>query len=123
MHILLIEDQAHIARFMALGLRAEGMHCRIARDGDSGLQRALSEAQAVIILDRKLPGMDGLTLCRQLRTRGRRTPVLMLSAVDDIEGRRAAYRAGVDDYLVKPFDFDVLLARLRALHQTARAIS
>ncbi len=115
MHILLIEDDARVARFIANGLKAEGLQCTIAADGAAGLDHALLGDQDAIILDRMLPKLDGLTVCQRIRAKGIPTPILMLTAMDEVEDRVAGLRAGADDYLVKPFDFDELLARLEAI--------
>ena len=115
MRILLIEDDD--AMRMGLGdmLRAEDYTIRAAVDGPIGLEMAVTEPFDAILLDVMLPGMDGLTLCRELRSRGVRTPVLMLTARAWVAQRVEGLDAGADDYLVKPFDRAELLARLRAL--------
>lgn len=122
MHILLVEDDARVARFIANGLKAEGMQCTIAPDGPSGLEHAFMGDQDAIILDRMLPKLDGMTLCQRVRAKGLSTPILMLTAMDDVEDRIAGLRAGADDYLVKPFDFDELLARLESILRRGSAV-
>ncbi len=113
--ILLIEDEPQIAGFISRGLRREGYTMAEALDGETGLDLAFGELPDLIILDIMLPGIDGLTVCRQIREGGLQTPILMLTAKDAIPDRVAGLEAGADDYLVKPFAFEELLARVRAL--------
>lgn len=115
MRLLLIEDEP--AMQLALGdlLRAEGYRVTVAADGPSGLARAVTDLPDIIVLDVMLPGMDGLSVCRELRRRGLKTPVLMLTARGYLDDRVAGLDAGADDYLVKPFANRELLARIRAL--------
>ena len=113
--ILLIEDEPQIAGFISRGLRREGYTMVEALDGETGLDLAFGELPDLIILDIMLPGIDGLTVCRQIREGGLQTPILMLTAKDAIPDRVAGLEAGADDYLVKPFAFEELLARVRAL--------
>ena len=123
MNILIVEDDARIADFLQRGLRAEGHAVQLARDGNAGLAlaRAAADEQrrggppCVLLLDLALPGLDGVSLCRRLRAEGHALPVLMLTAQGAVEERIAGLRAGADDYLPKPFDFDELLARIEAL--------
>jgi DNA-binding response OmpR family regulator len=115
MRILLIEDDATMRMGLSDMLRAEEYTVREAADGQMGLEMAVAEPFDTILLDVMLPGMDGLALCRELRTRGIRTPVLMLTARAWVAQRVEGLDAGADDYLVKPFDRAELLARLRAL--------
>lgn len=115
MRILLIEDDATMRLGLGDMLRAEDYTVREAADGLAGLEMAVAEPFDTILLDVMLPGMDGLALCRELRTRGIRTPVLMLTARAWVAQRVEGLDAGADDYLVKPFDRAELLARLRAL--------
>jgi DNA-binding response OmpR family regulator len=115
MRILLIEDDATMRLGLSDMLRAEEYTVREAADGQMGLEMAVAEPFDAILLDVMLPGMDGLALCRELRTRGIRTPVLMLTARAWVAQRVEGLDAGADDYLVKPFDRAELLARLRAL--------
>lgn len=110
--ILLIEDDAEIVDFIETELRFEGYAVHVARDGLKGLQMARQTSPDLIILDRMLPGMDGLTLCRRLR-QSSETPILMLTALGDIGHRVEGLDAGANDYLVKPFDLEELLARVR----------
>lgn len=116
MKILLIEDEPKIARAIKMGLEQERSTVEVIHDGPSGLTAALGDSYDVIILDRMLPGgMDGLTICEMIREKGVKTPVLMLTAKGQIRDRVNGLNAGADDYLVKPFSFEELLARLRAL--------
>lgn len=113
--ILLVEDEPQIANVITRGLQREGYTVISALDGETGLEKAFSELPDLIILDVMLPGIDGLTVCRQLREAEMQTPVLMLTAKDAVPDRVAGLEAGADDYLVKPFAFEELLARVRAL--------
>ena len=121
--ILVVEDEPQIANFIKRGLRHEGYNVIVAPDGETGLDMAFGELPDLIILDIMLPGIDGLTVCRQIREGELQTPVLMLTAKDAVPDRVAGLEAGADDYLVKPFDLTELLARIRALlrRQTGRA--
>src|SRR3954471_23865906 len=115
MHLLLIEDDAEAARFLAKGLRESGYVVDIAADGREGLFRATEGTYDLIIADRQLPHFDGLSIVAMLRRNGRHTPVLILSALGSVDDRIRGLRAGGDDYLTKPFAFGELLARLDAL--------
>jgi DNA-binding response OmpR family regulator len=115
MRILLIEDDDAMRLGLGDLLHATGYTVRVAADGIAGLELAVAEVFDAIVLDVMLPGMDGLTLCRELRSRGNRVPVLMLTARAWVNQRVEGLDAGADDYLVKPFDRAELLARLRAL--------
>ena len=113
--ILLVEDEPQISNFISRGLQREGYTVNVATDGETGLEKAFADLPDLIILDVMLPGMDGLTVCRQIREAELQTPVLMLTAKDAVPDRVAGLEAGADDYLVKPFAFEELLARVRAL--------
>ncbi len=115
MKILIIEDEKKIIDFLQNGLRSEGYIVASASDGESGLMRALEEEYDLLILDLKLPKLDGLAVCRELRSCRKTFPIIMLTAKDTVEDRVAGLDAGADDYLVKPFSFEELLARIRAL--------
>ena len=115
MRILVVEDEMKMARAVRRGLEQEGHVVDVEADGDGGLRRAITEEYDVVVLDVMLPGRDGFEICRELRGLGRWTPVLMLTARDAVEDRIRGLDAGADDYLVKPFAFGELLARLRAL--------
>jgi DNA-binding response OmpR family regulator len=115
MRILIIEDEHKIANSIKKGLEQESYAADVAYDGDDGLASAMAEDYDAIILDRMLPGVDGMEICRQLRQAKKHTPILMLTAKDQIRDRVEGLNAGADDYLVKPFSFEELLARIRAL--------
>ena len=115
MHILLVEDELKMARALRRGLEQEGHSVDSATDGDDALARGVEFEYDAIVLDVMLPGRDGFSICRELRARDRWAPVLMLTARDAVEDRIRGLDAGADDYLVKPFAFGELLARLRAL--------
>jgi two-component system response regulator MprA len=112
--ILLVDDDPNICSVVRRGLRFEGYAVRVAEDGPQALEIARTEPPDLVVLDVMLPGMDGLEVCRRLR-RGTTAPILMLTARDAVRDRIAGLDSGADDYLVKPFDFDELLARIRAL--------
>ena len=115
MRVLLIEDEARLSSIIQRVLRAERLDVDVADRGDDGLEAALNGNYDVLIVDRMLPGMDGITLINRLREDGIETPALMLSALSDMPRRVEGLNAGVDDYLAKPFAFEELLARIRAL--------
>jgi len=115
MRVLVVEDQIELASLIRKGLREEGLLADVAVKGEDALWMAASSPYDVLTLDARLPGIDGFEVCRRLRDHDVRTPILMLTAMDDIEDRIAGLDAGADDYLVKPFDFGELVARLRAL--------
>lgn len=115
MKILLIEDEHKIANAVKQGLLQEKYATEICYDGEDGLASALGGEYDVIILDRMLPGVDGVEICRQLRAKGMQTPILMLTAKSQIRDRVTGLNSGADDYLTKPFSFEELLARVRAL--------
>jgi DNA-binding response OmpR family regulator len=121
MRILLVEDERKVREAIAQVLHSEGHEVEAAATGEDGLERALATAFDVLVLDLGLPGRDGLSVLRELRARGLQLPVLVLTARDAIEERIAGLDGGADDYLVKPFAFDELLARLRALSRRGRA--
>ena len=122
MHVLIVEDEPKLAAYLGSGLEGEGWTVDLAPDGLEGLQRALDGAHDVVVLDRMLPGLDGLAVLKALRTR-RRTPVLMLTALGAVDDRVEGLRAGADDYLVKPFSFSELVARIQAIGRRARDAS
>lgn len=116
MRILIIEDEHKIANAIMQGLVQENYAVDVEYDGDSGLGSALSFSYDVMVVDRMLPGtIDGIEITRQVRAAGIHTPILMLTAKDQIRDKVEGLNAGADDYLVKPFSFEELLARLRAL--------
>ncbi len=113
--ILVIEDEARIADFVVRGLREEGFAVEHAANGEDGWHQLQSGSWDLVLLDWWLPGSDGLALLRQFREAGRDTPVLFLTARDDLSDRVQGLNCGADDYLCKPFAFEELLARVRAL--------
>lgn len=115
MRLLLVEDARDLASAVKAGLERHGFAVDVCGRGDTALELAGSEPYLGIILDRLLPGLDGVSVCRTLRQRGSSVPVLMLTARDSVEDRIEGLDAGADDYLVKPFAFGELLARARAL--------
>ena len=115
MRILVIEDDREAAQYMAKGLRETGCAVDHAADGDEGLALAEGGGYDALVVDRMLPGLDGLTLVSRLRAAGDQTPILFLSALGEVDDRVRGLKAGGDDYLVKPYAFAELLARLEAL--------
>jgi DNA-binding response OmpR family regulator len=115
MRLLLVEDEPQMAGFIARGLREESFAVDIAGDGEQALYQAEINRYDFAILDVRLPRKDGFAVCRELRERAFRAPILMLTALDDVEDLICGLNCGADDYLSKPFDFRVLLARMRAL--------
>jgi DNA-binding response OmpR family regulator len=116
MKVLVVEDEEKIAQFLKKGLAEKGYTVEAVKDADAALERLESGSFDLVILDLLLPGSrDGLELCREVRSRGVRSKILMLTARDTIENKIEGLDAGADDYLVKPFSFRELLARLRAL--------
>jgi DNA-binding response OmpR family regulator len=113
--VLLVEDDAKLVRALHRGLAHEGYAVDIARTGSDGLLQATAEDYAAVVLDLMLPELDGLVVCQELRRRERWVPVLMLTARADVRDRIRGLDGGADDYMVKPFDFGELLARLRVL--------
>ena len=115
MRVLVVEDGVQLATSIRKSLRAEGLLADVAIKGEDALWMAASSAYDVLTLDARLPGIDGFEVCRRLREDDVKTPILMLTALDEVEDRIAGLDAGADDYLGKPFDFGELVARLRAL--------
>ena len=128
MHILIVEDDPRVADFLERGLRAEGYRVRLARNGPDAVLGAreldaevrASAEPAVVLLDLMLPVINGIEVCQTLRASGIVLPVLMLTALGSVEDRVAGLRMGADDYLVKPFAFEELLARIEALMRRSR---
>lgn len=115
MRILVVEDEHRIAQAIKQGLEQEAYAVDLCFDGEDGLRTASAEDYDVILLDVMMPGMDGVTVCRSLREQGIHTPILLLTAKDQSHDIVKGLDAGADDYLPKPFSFEVLLARVRAL--------
>ncbi len=112
--ILLVEDEEKLAKFVQLELSYEGYEVSVAHDGLSGLMAARDQTPDLIILDWMMPGLTGVEVCRRLRQTGTATPVILLTAKDDVSDRVEGLDAGADDYVVKPFSIEELLARVRA---------
>lgn len=119
--LLLIEDDYEAAQLVSRGLAEQGYRVEHAGDGRDGLERALRHDWDLIIADRMLPDMDGLEIVKSLRERGRRTPILILSALAQVDDRVRGLRAGGDDYLTKPYALAELLARIEALLRRGQA--
>lgn len=115
MRLLLVEDDADVARFIRKGLMEQAYAVDVVADGESALYQVEVNTYDGIILDLMIPAPDGLEVCRRLRTKGSRLPILMLTARDSVDEKIAGLDSGADDYLAKPFQFGELLARLRAL--------
>ncbi len=115
MRLLVVEDERQIAAFLERGLKEEGYAVDVVYNGNDALDWAVAVEYDAIVLDVLLPGRDGFAVCRELRARGSTTPVLMLTARDAVDDRVNGLDSGADDYLVKPFAFKELLARLRAV--------
>jgi two-component system response regulator MprA len=121
MHVLVVDDEPAVRDSLARSLRFEGYEVSLATDGDQALNQISENRPDVVILDVLMPRLDGLATCRRLRARGDDVPVLMLTARDGIADRVVGLDAGADDYLVKPFALEELLARLRALLRRSTA--
>lgn len=121
MRILIIEDDKDVASFIRNGLTQAGCNVDHAANGKDGLFLATTEKYDALVVDRMLPGVDGLTVIRALRASSNKTPVLILSALGEVDDRVKGLKAGGDDYLVKPFAFSELLARLEALARRTKA--
>lgn len=121
MRVLLVEDDPHTANFIAKGLREDGHTVDHADNGRDGLFLATTESFDAIVLDRMLPALDGLVLLQTLRGAGNRTPVLLLTALGEVDHRVEGLRAGADDYLVKPFAYAELSARLDSVLRRGNA--
>jgi two-component system OmpR family response regulator/two-component system copper resistance phosphate regulon response regulator CusR len=119
MHLLLVEDDPGVGKSLRKGLEEARHECVWVKDGDSGLEQALSQRFDAIVLDLLLPGRPGLEVLGEMRQRGVRTPVILLTALGSVEERVAGLKAGADDYLVKPFAFAELAARLEAVCRRA----
>lgn len=131
MNVLVVEDDARISGFLERGLKAEGHRVQLATTGPEGLALALDAARAaredgvatIVLLDIMLPGMNGLEVCQTLRAAQVQLPILMLTALGSVEDRVNGLKLGADDYLVKPFAFEELLARIDALGRRSRELT
>jgi len=123
MRILIVEDDRKIANAVKRGLEQESFACDVSYDGKDGLGQARTIDYDLIVLDRMLPEIDGVEICRILREKKLQMPILMLTAKDKIKDRVEGLNAGADDYLVKPFAFEELLARIRALLRRPQEIA
>ncbi|UNK19206.1 response regulator transcription factor [Paenibacillus sp. N3/727] len=112
--ILLVDDEPHILQFLELGLRSEGFEVESASDGISAVQMADLYNPHIIILDIMMPGIDGVEVCRQLKQNGNDAAIIMLTAKDEVSDRIRGLTTGADDYMIKPFSFEELLARIQA---------
>lgn len=115
MRLLLVEDEQKVAAFIKKGLEEEFFTVDVAEEGPLGLEMALSAPYDLLVLDVMLPGMDGMELCKTLRSKGITCPILMLTALDAVSKKVEGLESGADDYLTKPFAFSELLARVKAL--------
>ncbi len=115
MRILVVEDEKKIADFVKRGLKEEGYAVDVAYDGENGLFMAKTNDYDLIILDLMIPKMDGITLCRKLKAEKISSPLIMLTAKDSVEDKVLGLDSGADDYMTKPFAFEELLARIRAM--------
>ena len=121
MNVLLVEDDPEVGNYIAAELRTAGHQCMHLLDGEAGLGEARANAYDVVVIDRMLPRMDGLSLIESLRGEGNNVPMLVLSALGEVDDRVKGLHSGADDYLVKPFSMEELLARLEVLHRRASA--
>lgn len=119
MQLLIVEDDVSLSKSLQRGLRESGHECTVSRTGSNGLTLALSQQYDVVLLDLMLPDMQGLDLLKRIRSQGMRTPVIILTARGAVDDRVAGLNAGADDYLVKPFDFSELQARVSAVCRRA----
>ncbi|NEO70894.1 response regulator transcription factor [Moorena sp. SIO3H5] len=113
-HILVVEDETKLAQFIELELKYEGYQVSVAYDGLAGLGEARESNPDLVILDWMLPGISGPEICRRLRSTGNQVPIILLTAKDEVSDRVSGLDAGADDYVVKPFSVEELLARVRA---------
>ena len=123
MKVLVIEDDKDVAAYLVKGLKESDYNVDHAADGKEGFFLAMSETYDIMIVDRMLPGMDGLSIVKGVRAAGNQTPVLILSALGDVDDRVEGLRGGGDDYLTKPFSFSELMARIEVLIRRAKSSS
>lgn len=122
MNILVIEDEKKVAAFLKNGLEEQGYHVDLAEDASTGEKLALQNSYNILLLDVILPGMSGLQLCKRLKNIQPDIPILMLTALGTTDDKVIGFDAGADDYLVKPFEFKELLARIKALTKRTQAV-
>ena len=115
MNILVIEDELRLANALSRGLKQENYAVEVCNDGNDGLSAALHGEYDLMIIDRMLPGKEGVEIVREVRAKGIKTPIIILTAKGQVRNRVEGLDAGADDYMVKPFSFEELLARMRAL--------
>jgi DNA-binding response OmpR family regulator len=123
MDILIVEDDINVSNFIEKGLKEENYTVKVLSDGLAGLNAGKNERFDLIILDIMLPGIDGITVCSCLRANGIKTPVIILTARNTVDDKISGLSAGADDYLTKPFSFDELIARIKALLRRSREYS
>ncbi len=123
MNLLLVEDEPKIAAFIQKGLTETGYELTVAYDGQHGLRMALQKDYDVIILDIMLPAINGLEICKRIRQEGIHTPILMLTALGTLDDKVTGLQQGADDYLVKPFHFKELVARVQALARRQQPVA
>ncbi len=121
MRILLVEDERSLARLIEMELLLQGIAVDICAEGRAGLAKALEESYDLILLDWMLPDLEGIQVCRAIRTRGLRIPIIMITARSTVADEVRGLDAGADDYIVKPFDMEQLVARIRAVARRAEA--
>lgn len=121
MKILVVEDEKKVAAFIRQGLEELGYEVELAHDGLTGRKKAEDKRYDLVVLDLLLPGMSGIEVCKKLREKQGRLPILMLTALGTSEDKLAGFDSGADDYLVKPFEFSELVARIKALTRRAQA--
>jgi DNA-binding response OmpR family regulator len=122
MYVLLVEDDNGVASLIQRGLRSEQISVDLAPDGQCAIEKSVRQTYDLLILDVMLPVMDGFEVCRHLRQQGVQTPILILTAKDDVDEKVRGLELGADDYLTKPFEFKELLARIQALGRRRRAL-
>lgn len=122
MYVLLVEDDNGVASLIQRGLRSEQISVDLAPDGRCAIEKSVRQTYDLLILDVMLPVMDGFEVCRHLRQQGVQTPILILTAKDDVDEKVRGLELGADDYLTKPFEFKELLARIQALGRRRRAL-
>lgn len=121
--ILIIEDEKNLSRFIELELQYEGYETEVCSDGRSGLNKAVSEEWDVILLDLMLPELNGIEVCRRIRQSDKMVPIIMITARDNVLDRVSGLDSGADDYIVKPFAIEELLARLRSMLRRVEALN